>query len=167
MRTDVSAYRRYCPDRSVRVTTTSPSRRTLTQMGTLFANGDLDATCPVSSIVGQPEQLQLLLVSPPVSVQAAITDILAISSIDAGLRRLYHSIPQHLVCKIMPLDAYGPTAGSHRDSDTANPRHSIDGDSRPSMAPPPSDISDGSPKGQVEIQQIRLAQHFVMVFCRY
>jgi len=64
----------------------------------------------------------------------------------------------------MPSDAYGPTAGPHRDSDSGN-RHSVDSDSRPNMAPPPNDVTDGSPAGQVEIQQIRLAQHFVMVFC--
>ena len=67
----------------------------------------------------------------------------------------------------MPHDAYGPTAGPHRDSDTSNIRQSVDSDCRPRMAPPPIDVSDGSPAGQVEIQQIRLAQHFVMVFCTY
>jgi len=64
----------------------------------------------------------------------------------------------------MPPDAYA-TTGPHRDSETSNPRHSVDSDCRPNMAPPPGDVSDGSPAGQVEIQQIRLAQHFVMVFC--
>jgi hypothetical protein len=66
----------------------------------------------------------------------------------------------------MPADAYRPVSSSHRESESSN-RHSVDSDSRPSMAPPPSDVSDGSPAGQVEIQQIRLAQHFVMVFCTF
>lgn len=61
----------------------------------------------------------------------------------------------------MPPDAYTPT----ESSDTNGPRRSLDSDSRPTMAPPALDITDGSPPGQVEIQQIRLAQHFVMVFC--
>jgi hypothetical protein len=67
----------------------------------------------------------------------------------------------------MPLDAYGTTTGQHRDSypGNGNSQNSADSDCRPTMAPPPIDISDGSPAGQVEIQQIRLAQHFVMVFC--
>lgn len=67
----------------------------------------------------------------------------------------------------MPHDAYGPTSGPHRDSDTTSIRQSVDSDCRPKMAPPPTDVSDGSPAGQVEIQQIRLAQHFVMVFCLF
>jgi hypothetical protein len=65
----------------------------------------------------------------------------------------------------MPPDAY-TTIGPHRDSEPSNTRHSVDSDGRPSMAAPPTDVSDGSPAGQVEIQQIRLAQHFVMVFCK-
>lgn len=89
----------------------------------------------------------------------------AIQTIDAGLRRLFHSIPQHLTCNIMPIDAYS-LSDSHRESDTNGHRPSMDSDSRPSLAPPPVDISDGSPPGQVDIQQIRLAQHFVMVFCK-
>jgi len=67
----------------------------------------------------------------------------------------------------MPHDAYGPTSSPHRDSNTTSIRQSVDSDCRPKMAPPPTDVSDGSPAGQVEIQQIRLAQHFVMVFCMF
>jgi hypothetical protein len=64
----------------------------------------------------------------------------------------------------MPSDAYGPI-GQHRDSEHDDMQHNLESDCRPTMAPPPMDVSDGSPPGQVEIQQIRLAQHFVMVFC--
>lgn len=67
----------------------------------------------------------------------------------------------------MPADAYSlSTDGSLRDLDINGQRHSTGSDSRPSLAPPPPDISDGSPAGQLDIQQIRLAQHFVMVFCK-
>jgi hypothetical protein len=66
---------------------------------------------------------------------------------------------------MMPTDAYALSDDSRRESETNGIRNSIDSDSRPNMAPPPHDVSDGSPAGQVEIQQTRLAQHFVMVFC--
>lgn len=68
---------------------------------------------------------------------------------------------------MMPADAYPISEEVRRESDSTGIRHSIDSDTdtRPNMAPPPMDASDGSPAGQVEIQQTRLAQHFVMVFC--
>ena len=68
---------------------------------------------------------------------------------------------------MMPTDAYMISDDARRESDSNGARHSLDSDSRPNMAPPPADVSDGSPAAQIEIQQTRLAQHFVMVFCEF
>lgn len=107
--------------------------------------------------------------SYPVHSVRHFTDQIAIQNIDTGLRKLYHSIPQHLVSKMMPNDAYTISDEARRESESNGIRQSLDNDSdsRPNMAPPPSDVSDGSPAAQVEIQQTRLAQHFVMVFCKF